>query len=184
MYISWGYMFYKKKRKKWLTYPKEVLDYVAHRITRCIEGFGFLRDRFCHDMSDGSVHRWRTVVHLCPPSIQKPEWQKKNKLDSYRSVLWVNIRQGGSSPFEHGSSGGLLDHEKNSPALESTHDYTFSYLFPPRSDGVKSSWGAGENGHFIGSLRQPGAILHAFQHIVWSHNPLSWEAEVTSLSIG
>lgn len=55
------------------------------------------------------------------------------------SVFYTLLYQGGISPFEHGSSVGLLDHEKNFPALKSTSYSTFGYLFPPLSDGVKGS---------------------------------------------
>lgn len=58
-----------KSDSQTVTYPKEVLDYVAHWVARSIVGTGFLHNRFCHDMSDGGVGGGRTVVYFCSASF-------------------------------------------------------------------------------------------------------------------
>lgn len=89
---------------------------------------------------------------------------------------WITVI-GDCSPFEHGPAGGLLDHEENPPALEGPCYSPTGHLLPPLPDRVEGSRGTCGNGNFIGSFCEPGPIFNTVQHIVWSHNPLSWLGE-------
>lgn len=169
-----------------LTYPKEVLDNVAYRIARSTVGFWVIRDGFCHDMCNSGMRRRRAAVYFGPACFQEPgEGGGTIHLESCNILYtqgWIAVSSdkgllSDSSPFEHGPAGGLLNHEENPPALEGPFYPPAGHLLPPMPDRVKGRCGTCGNGNFIGSFCKPGTILSAVQHIVWSHNPLSWSNE-------
>lgn len=87
-------------------------------------------------------------------------------------------------PLEHVSAGGLLDHEENSPALKGPFYSTTGHFLPPLPNRVEGRCGTCGNGNLIASLWEPGPIFNAVQHIVRSHNPLSWKRAREAVTTG
>lgn len=75
-------------------------------------------------MSDGGIRGERILVYFSPACFQQPgEDLKTIHLSLYFLFIFEHFVGNalfltGTSPFEHGPAGGLLDHEEYPPALE------------------------------------------------------------------